>query len=390
MKNDLSHLSESELKALKERYYGPGTVKQLVEEYDLNIRPGDLYKHFPETETDKSCPHCGGVIMQRPISKSEASYRYGENRGMHCSICEHILNRNCRCSGCLNAAQKKRDDERKKRIEVLTKFVDKRAPEKVEIETASTIDRIYLGALLRSLLDENLETIYSLNELYSDFAPYYKFEHQILKDLEEKRFIKIDLDNCSSEFQVDIISEDRAELIYDYRRLVYKVNFYSKNLSQEEVIDSLINPESQIPQGDLLEIWKLISLNECYEYLNYTVGALFNIGHECGPKAELIFSDLLGKYSTAQIFNIIYSRGNYALRFKTEKRVNSMHAANSILTMIVNYSERVAVEKWELKNYSRPSDHQETILSKFFFGRILKIGDKSFLTPPSIETVMSV
>lgn len=381
MKNDLSHLSENELNELKEKYYGKSNVKKLVEEYGLNIRPGNLYKFFPAEQTDIPCPFCKISMIKPPVSKSEINYNY-RDRLICCPKCEHNNRRNCRCTGCIEEAKNWRQREQEKKYDVLKKMIDRASSDPVPIETASLLERIYLGAMLRSLLDENLQTIHPVRELYTSFAPYYKFEHSIFKELEHKGFIKVDLKKCLHEYNVIMLDSEKAEVSYSWKGLVYQVNFFSETLSHEEVIDSLINSEIEISEDELMEIWKLVALNECYEYMNYTVGTLFNFDYNFGPKAELIFNDLLQKYSVGQVFNIIYSRSNYALRYKTEQRINSKHAANSILTMIANYSERIEIEKWNLKNFNRPSDHQESILSKFFFGRILKIGDKGFNCPP--------
>lgn len=386
MKNDLSHLSESELKELQEKYYGKGAVKDLVQEYDLNIRPGDLYKFFPLETTDIPCPYCDVRMQRKPVSKSEMNFQYRERR-IQCPNCEHSNHHNCRCAGCVKVIQEAKERETQKKYDLLIKMIDKNTGSQIEIENATLLDRIYLGALLRSSLDENLETIHPISDLYTSYAPYFKFEQEILAYLQSKGYIKVNLRNCIDQYSVKFLNEDRAEVVTKFQNLEYKVNFYSKTSSQEEIIDKLINPDTEIPVGDLLEVWKLIALKECYEYMEYTVRTLFYIEYKFGQKAEIVFKDLLGKYSVGQIFNLIYSRGNYALRFKTEQRANSKHAANSILTMIANYAERVEIEKWELKNYNRPYEHPESMLSKFFFGRILKIGDKGFNLPPVLDSL---
>ena len=94
MKNDLSHLNANELKILKDEYYGKGTVKNLIELYGLNIRPNNLYKFFPDEETDLLCPYCQIKMYKPSVSKSELNYRYRTIK-VFCKNCNHENHNKC-------------------------------------------------------------------------------------------------------------------------------------------------------------------------------------------------------------------------------------------------------------------------------------------------------
>lgn len=386
MKNDLSHLTPEELCQLKEKYYGNGKVKDLISEYDLNITPSNLYKYFPDEESIEDCIYCKVKMMKPSISKSDMLYSFRANK-LYCPSCNHSNEKSCSCKNCLTAISRERENQKNKKFEILSKMIDKKSSETVSIEKATLFEKICLGALLRNCLDEDLITIHPFSNFLNPYAPFDKFENDIIFNLERKGFIKVDLNNSINEYSIYYLNENECQVTSNFQNLYYKINFESEDQSLIDVINSLINPEVDLSIDESLEIWRLIGLNEIYEYMNITCNNLFNIDFHNGPKTELVFKDLLNKFSVGQIFNIIYSRSNYALRIQVEKGIYSRHAANTIIPLVSSYSEKAINGNWTLNNYNRPKNNKESMLSDFFFGRILKIGEKGFTFPPILSSL---
>ena len=72
-----------------------------------------------------------------------------------------------------------------------------------------------------------------------------------------------------------------------------------------------------------------------------------------------------------------------ATRLQAEKGLNKKHAANIVIGNCERYTERAKINGWNLANYNRIPDLPQTILSEFFFNKVLQIGDLGFRTPPT-------
>jgi len=93
---------------------------------------------------------------------------------------------------------------------------------------------------------------------------------------------------------------------------------------------------------------------------------------------------LINNYSVSQIYTIIYRSTNNALRFQVERGVSKKHASNTIVGNVQSFAERAIIKQWDVQRYNRLKECPESALSKFFFGRILKIGFAGFNEKPRL------
>lgn len=73
-----------------------------------------------------------------------------------------------------------------------------------------------------------------------------------------------------------------------------------------------------------------------------------------------------------------------AALLQKDKHLSNQKAANSIITFAQSYAERAKINKWVISNFSRIKELPESMLSKFFFERILKIGNAGFTEVPRV------
>lgn len=127
-----------------------------------------------------------------------------------------------------------------------------------------------------------------------------------------------------------------------------------------------------------------IALNECLEYLLHNIETMFNITYKVGDKTNGVLNDLLNEFSVGQIYHLIYTATNKALRFKEEHCVANNHAANSIIGYMQSLGERAQNDHWNLNNYNRVKECPQSLISKFFFERILRINEMGFTQKPQL------
>ncbi|MDU2196703.1 MAG: hypothetical protein E7E26_13245 [Clostridiales bacterium] len=67
-----------------------------------------------------------------------------------------------------------------------------------------------------------------------------------------------------------------------------------------------------------------------------------------------------------------------------EKGISKKHAANSVIGACERYAERAKINGWDLTQYNRIKDLPQSVLSLFYFNRVLGIGEMGFRVPPTI------
>lgn len=101
MKSKLSHLTESQLNELKERYYSFDSIIDLLVEFDIHVSPTQLFKCFPNTPCTETCKICNKNLVQQPVSRLSQGQVKVLNRFKVCPSCDHLpYNPHCDCKVC--------------------------------------------------------------------------------------------------------------------------------------------------------------------------------------------------------------------------------------------------------------------------------------------------
>ena len=320
---------------------------------------------------------------------SKSSYSWNKKKPF-CAICGHTDEIICKCNYCIAEREKVRklNEERKVRIlqekrEKIKKVYDLNIVP-VNYSELNFREKVFLGALLRTSLSEDMEVILPLNDAERELAPTIGYIKEILSYLIGRGVISVD-SNSSIDAFLDSNEEKDIEFpnVYYITMVKYRINIVGDE-EIKNILSKIINPKSfsDADKEDALNIWKEIALEECIEYFEYQMKSVrfdFNIGE----KTIAIFKDLLENFSVSQIYGIIYKSVANATKYYQESSVSKKQAANSVIGGCQRYAERAMINNWELAKYSRIKELPQSMISEFFFDRVIGVGSLGFNMPPS-------
>lgn len=383
----LAHLSDEQIEDLLNKYYQKANISKLIKEYHINVTSHKFASILPfeEKQTDDVCECCGGRLILKYLSRNLLqTYKY------ICTNCSHSSNdEDCSCEYCqekrhqmeLLEKEKREFDEHQKELFVRS-LLEIHEDDAVDFDALTFVQKVYLGAFLREGISEDYSYIKAIRNFTNLIAPTSEFRDEIIIELKTKRIIKIH-PNVELRYIHDVNIE-KEQFMFDVYDVSWYLNLKSSILDRVSLIDSIINPDLEFNKDDAVMLWRKIALHESIQYLQYNIMKLFSIYYTVGEKTVSVINDLLNNYSVSQIYYIIYNSTSKALRYKEEHNISSKHAANSIITQMQSLGERALNKGWSLEKYSRHRDCPQSLISKFFFERILKIDENGFNLKPSL------
>lgn len=384
----LRHLTMLQIESLMNKYYNGVKASDIIKEYNIDTTSSKLYTLFPPIICeDIICPVCNEPMYKERDSKS--SYSWNKKKPF-CAICGHTDGIICKCNYCIAEREKVRklNEERKVRIlqekrEKIKKVYDLNIVP-VNYSELNFREKVFLGALLRTSLSEDMEVILPLNDAERELAPTIGYIKEILSYLIGRGVVSVD-SNSSIDAFLDSNEEKDIEFpnVYYITMVKYRINIVGDE-DIKNILSKIINPKSfsDADKEDALNIWKEIALEECIEYFEYQMKSVrfdFNIGE----KTIAIFKDLLENFSVSQIYGIIYKSVANATKYYQESSVSKKQAANSVIGGCQRYAERAMINNWELAKYSRIKELPQSMISEFFFDRVIGVGSLGFNMPPS-------
>lgn len=384
----LRHLTMLQIESLMNKYYNGVKASDIIKEYNIDTTSSKLYTLFPPIICeDIICPVCNEPMYKERDSKS--SYSWNKKKPF-CAICGHTDEIICKCNYCIAEREKVRklNEERKVRIlqekrEKIKKVYDLNIVP-VNYSELNFREKVFLGALLRTSLSEDMEVILPINDAERELAPTIGYIKEILSYLIGRGVISVD-SNSSIDAFLDSNEEKDIEFpnVYYITMVKYRINIVGDE-EIKNILSKIINPKSfsDADKEDALNIWKEIALEECIEYFEYQMKSVrfdFNIGE----KTIAIFKDLLENFSVSQIYGIIYKSVANATKYYQESSVSKKQAANSVIGGCQRYAERAMINNWELAKYSRIKELPQSMISEFFFDRVIGVGSLGFNMPPS-------
>ena len=384
----LRHLTMLQIESLMNKYYNGVKASDIIKEYNIDTISSKLYTLFPPIICeDIICPVCNEPMYKERDSKS--SYSWNKKKPF-CAICGHTDEIICKCNYCIAEREKVRklNEERKVRIlqekrEKIKKVYDLNIVP-VNYSELNFREKVFLGALLRTSLSEDMEVILPLNDAERELAPTIGYIKEILSYLIGRGVVSVD-SNSSIDAFLDSNEEKDIEFpnVYYITMVKYRINIVGDE-DIKNILSKIINPKSfsDADKEDALNIWKEIALEECIEYFEYQMKSVrfdFNIGE----KTIAIFKDLLENFSVSQIYGIIYKSVANATKYYQESSVSKKQAANSVIGGCQRYAERAMINNWELAKYSRIKELPQSMISEFFFDRVIGVGSLGFNMPPS-------
>ena len=264
----LSHLSAEDVSDLMTLYYEGEKNSLLVEEYNIDIRSSLLAKTFPlKVYDDVLCKFCSIPLLSYQPSKSSSSLP-----NKFCKGCGHEEDSfRCGCSGC-NEAREQEKKNKKLQQETATAATRDIILKTYDFEKESPVDtgyfdvktHLYISALLRSCLSEDLKIIDSVSNSKLRLAPTSKYRRSIISVLRNENIILFSpMTNTDSV----IVDEGRISQYYA-ENAIFEINISDSDY--DEVIDSLLylKNDFEISSEERVGLWKEIALNECLEFLD--------------------------------------------------------------------------------------------------------------------------
>lgn len=375
----LSHLGGKEISELIQFYYANEDIDELLKIYKIDTNKNNLFNLFPpEVLVDQKCRFCNLPMWIKRLSRSNTSISIP-----YCPNCLHQEIPNCNCSNCKIIADKNtliNNDIKRKN---LIKTINLNLYTPSDYTQTPDLYKIYLGALMRVGLSENLEYIVPIDSFSEKFTPSVNFDEEIIDDLYHSNIIEI-----SPYSNHDCFSDvtDNGNFRYYPRKVCWYINLFY-DCSKKHFVSKMINYEEPIKDKKLLlGLWKKMALLECLEYLDYQL-RIVDLHYDTGEKTNIVIDELLNNFSTGQIYGIIWSSVTNAVRFFQEKHPPGKNAAKAVITNCQRHGEKALLEKWNVKTFSRIKELPQSSFSKFLFNRILKLGDDGFYFKPEIDFI---
>ena len=209
MNEKLSHLTKEQIQELIERYYEKEKVLDLIAEFKLNLRPGQLVKHLPPQILEIKCPYCEINLIKPRISRDAKSWKTIPE---YCPNCGHEEGGFCSCKTCKALEWHQKDKERQDKQDFLDIFLNHEEEEKIELDDLTFVEKVYLGALLREGISEDYNYIKPIESFITPLTPTYEFRAEVLNSLTEIGAIVIH-QSTESEF-IEITDYDEGSFKY--------------------------------------------------------------------------------------------------------------------------------------------------------------------------------
>ncbi|PLV58576.1 hypothetical protein [Brachyspira pilosicoli] len=379
MYKDLSHLNEKDLNILIEKYYSENiTVQEILEEYKLDIQASKLYTYFPPIVFKKyECIYCKSYMVANRHSKTYGDKYYTSD--LYCPNCNHRYDdKFCNCEHCKQVLLDKEISKQEMIFETYNTF----SIDSIIFEKLSFINKIYLGAIVRALISEDLDYIKELELSNVKLSPYNNFDFEIYRQLTKEKILLVSPFSNINAFE----DSDKFPNVYYIDKVQYLINISKIDDSLEKTIETIINPEYFTLDNvdEAYNLWIEIAINECIEYLMYRIDKV-KFKFNPAKKTYSLFKLLLNNFSVSQIYNIIYRSVASASQDYLERGISKEHAANCIIGACERYANKALMKGWNIESYGRNYDLRQSEISEFFFNKVIKIGDLGFNIAPNIE-----
>lgn len=306
----LSHLSFEQVQELITRYYNGERVNLLIEEYEINCRPSELFRLFPPVVTENDCEHCSNPIVRYRLSRSSYNNQFLDDPV--CLVCGHRPIQSCCCRAC----RIKKEEEVRKREEEAKRLIcehyDLSKLEPVPLENLNVKDRIYLASLIRMGMDVNLEMTEPEKNWVGKLSPTPSLDYRILSYLYSRKIISPHPNSPTHSFTGNK-EFPFPQLFYTFQ-VNYHINVDLFLRDRKKAVEVLAAPEihevlKKSSDVDLLmELWMELAIAEAEEYLELQLKEVNILSKDqmlsINDDTRLIFKSILSDFSTGHLFNL--------------------------------------------------------------------------------------
>ncbi len=380
----LAHLSEDQLQEIIARYYDQErefTVSQIVRDFEIDARPGELSSLLPEHVHDETCSFCEGIHLQ-----SKAPPRTGPHRREpRCPSCGHRPGGYCNCANCREAAATaKAESERIRRDLIHEHYGPHNWGEPKPAAELSLREAVYLKALISHYSTEDLEFVDPAHFTQVPFAPNSELMWSVLRHVYFNTFTIAPCPDSPIEGYA-FGEEGEAPRFYWSRvdiRLFPRLTEPERR-SYLKDLDKRLNSLS-FDADVMTEEWKLWVELIKSEALEYYQAKLNEIGvefDELGDRTDSVFENLAERFPLSKIYHIVFATIKNTHHFIAQKRIARRNWKSVYVGAVERNADRYEAQGW-LKDYRRDYGLPQSTLSATYFNSYLGIGDDYFFTSP--------
>lgn len=349
MGRNIEDISEEEMKELVELYDDGALVKDIIEQFDLDIHVSQLSKHLPPIPIVEECIYCGVPLVKRR-SRTPSSYSFEYPYCPECGHIEYSISGNpykkCDCDNCKKAELEKEKSLREIILNTwgLPKFRD-------ESELAiSEMAKLYILFLCFGYDTYDSTFLYS-----NDFRIDFDVEDiaSIIDELSEHHIIDIDPKKTRTDnFNIVDGNVESCKIFNSWYKVC--VNFTDETNKRLRNEDYSLVHYSEKEQRVLLKMFMLIALRKNLNTLMRERGFY-------EPNFNVIkFGELLELTCYSSIVHFEYKQANFCLEMKTTKHWTDDSIEKSISTFVYNSYFRVIERGWE--PYKSKLDYTDELL----------------------------
>jgi RNase P subunit RPR2 len=377
----VSHLSEEDIISLKDDYYSGMKFSAIKKKYNIASYHFSLAKcHyiFPVKLQERYCPNCNKPLFCLAETRED---RKNNDGIVFCNSCGHQETIDCFCDYCKSLREEATNKEIEKKRLFLIENIGFNNYIPVSINEISYRDKVLLGTLIQSGIENDLYTLKPFSNSSMQIFPSDDILYSVVKELKKNHLLEFSQHSGMDYFVPDY---DKHTFHYYWKEVNYEINikeFHENNLLARE----FLYPQSwmlQFPKNDPT-IWDEIVYWESLSLFNYIL-TFFNIRYEVGKETEDFFWTVTKQLPLAVVYSIIYQSGKNAAAYSKTDRCPKYIAYNSILQNMRTLKDRIISGQYQRWEYNRPEKEcPQSIVSQYYFNSILKICDSYWKILPS-------
>lgn len=253
-----------------------------------------------------------------------------------------------------------------------------------DFENLTLRDAVYLSALIRQSLSEDLTTVTPYSPGPPMLAPTSDYKGKIVQHLQGKSLLAIDPHSSIEAFEFN------AELTTVESYYPAKVGWlFLPGLDVADKRQFMLNLTAAIDgdwpdawENDLPALWRDIVKAEAFEYFFHMLDQRGYRLDKIGEKTHAIFDFLIERFPLSKICNLIWQAVRDVTDYNVKNAIPTYQAKNNFVGAIQRKAEKYIAQGWDLRDSRRDFECPQTCISSTFFDTFIKVGERGFTSLP--------